>query len=127
MAPQNNEQLTMDGAATLLSDGTAPTGEERRPPMDRTTPGRAREQAALEQAWLQASVTVQIDLLGHHVELTLRDSDEGRVLDRLAAVLERFPARRQEAVLSHGKRPEPMPYRILDLLRLHPAGLTRPE
>jgi hypothetical protein len=38
-----------------------------------------------------ASVNVHLELAGRQVQLTLRDSDEGRVLARLEAVLERFP------------------------------------
>jgi hypothetical protein len=38
-----------------------------------------------------ASVNVHIELAGRQVQLTLRDSDEGRLLARLAAVLQRFP------------------------------------
>jgi hypothetical protein len=38
-----------------------------------------------------ASVNVHIELAGRQVQLTLRDSDEGRLLARLDAVLQRFP------------------------------------
>ena len=38
-----------------------------------------------------ASVNVHLELNGRQVQLTLRDSDEGRLLQRLAAVLQRFP------------------------------------
>ena len=38
-----------------------------------------------------ASVNVHLELAGRQVQLTLRDSDEGRVLARLDAVLQRFP------------------------------------
>jgi len=38
-----------------------------------------------------ASVNVHVELAGRQVQLTLRDSDEGRLLARLEAVLERFP------------------------------------
>jgi hypothetical protein len=38
-----------------------------------------------------ASVNVHLDLAGRQVQLTLRDSDEGRLLARLDAVLQRFP------------------------------------
>jgi len=38
-----------------------------------------------------ASVNVHLELAGRQVQLTLRDSDEGRVLARLEAVLARFP------------------------------------
>jgi len=38
-----------------------------------------------------ASVNVRLELSGREVQLTLRDSDEGRLLARLDAVLQRFP------------------------------------
>jgi hypothetical protein len=38
-----------------------------------------------------ASVNVHLQLAGRQVQLTLRDSDEGRLLARLDAVLQRFP------------------------------------
>lgn len=38
-----------------------------------------------------ASVNVHLELAGRQVQLTLRDSDEGRLLARLEAVLQRFP------------------------------------
>jgi hypothetical protein len=39
-----------------------------------------------------ASVNVHLELAGRQVQLTLRDTDEGRLLARLDAVLQRFPA-----------------------------------
>jgi len=38
-----------------------------------------------------ASVNIHVELAGRQVQLTLRDSDEGRLLQRLEAVLQRFP------------------------------------
>jgi hypothetical protein len=38
-----------------------------------------------------ASVNVHLELGGRQVQLTLRDTDEGRLLARLEAVLQRFP------------------------------------
>ncbi len=38
-----------------------------------------------------ASVNVHLELAGRQVQLTLRDTDEGRLLARLDAVLQRFP------------------------------------
>jgi len=38
-----------------------------------------------------ASVNVHLEFSGRQVQLTLRDSDEGRLLQRLEAVLQRFP------------------------------------
>jgi hypothetical protein len=39
-----------------------------------------------------ASANAYIELAGHRVQVTLRDSDEGRLLTRLAALLAQFPA-----------------------------------
>jgi hypothetical protein len=63
-----------------------------------------------------ASVNVHLELAGRQVQLTLRDSDEGRVLARLDAILQRFPVAAQPVdetprcpkhgvplVLQHGK------------------------
>jgi hypothetical protein len=36
-------------------------------------------------------VNVHLELAGRQVQLTMRDSDEGRLLARLDAVLQRFP------------------------------------
>ena len=50
--------------------------------------------AAAEKPWLPevpASINVHLELAGRQVQLTLRDSDEGRLLARLDAVLQRFP------------------------------------
>src|SRR5882724_13188801 len=44
-----------------------------------------------------ASVNVHIELAGRQVQLTLRDSDEGRLLQRLEAVLQRFPVAAKSA------------------------------
>src|SRR5205823_12194315 len=43
-----------------------------------------------------ASVNVHLELGGRQVQLTLRDRDEGRLLERLATVLERFSLTRSE-------------------------------
>jgi hypothetical protein len=39
-----------------------------------------------------ASVNVRLQIDGRDCQLTLRDSDEGRLLQRLAAVLAQYPA-----------------------------------
>jgi hypothetical protein len=44
-----------------------------------------------------ASVNVHVELSGRQVQLTLRDSDEGRLLQRLEAVLQRFPVAAKSA------------------------------
>jgi hypothetical protein len=52
-------------------------------------PPPAQPPAPLPEA--PASVNVHLQLAGRQVQLTLRDSDEGRLLARLEAVLQRFP------------------------------------
>jgi hypothetical protein len=47
-------------------------------------------QAPLPEA--PASVNVHLTISGRQVQLTLRDSDEGRLLQRLQAVLQQYPA-----------------------------------
>lgn len=42
-----------------------------------------------------ASVTVRVTISGSECQITLRDSDEGRLLERLEAVLQRFPVEAQ--------------------------------
>ena len=39
----------------------------------------------------RSSVNVHVDIGGRRVQVTLRDHDESRLLERLAVVLERFP------------------------------------
>lgn len=56
-------------------------------PASQPTP--AQPAAPLPEA--PASVNVHLELAGRQVQLTLRDSDEGRLLARLDAVLQRFP------------------------------------
>ncbi|MBM3223565.1 MAG: hypothetical protein FJZ47_07170 [Candidatus Tectomicrobia bacterium] len=61
-------------------DAATPVSQPTQPPAP-TTP--------LPEA--PASVNVHLELAGRQVQLTLRDSDEGRLLARLEAVLQRFP------------------------------------
>jgi len=74
---------TSDGDSTLASSSTpdASTGLPAASPAVPSTP--------LPEA--PASVNVHLELAGRQVQLTLRDSDEGRLLQRLEAVLQRFP------------------------------------
>jgi hypothetical protein len=86
------------------------------------------QQAAREQEGLHASVTVHLELAGHQVKITLRDTDEMRVLARMEALLQQFPRASTFADdTPHGQRPAPMPQRIATLLQGYPAGLTRKE
>jgi len=54
-----------------------------------TPTGALAPSAPLPEA--PASVNVHLELGGRQVQLTLRDADETRLLERLATVLERFP------------------------------------
>jgi hypothetical protein len=92
-----------------------------------TRPTSDMQQAANEQVGFHASVTVHLELAGHQVELTLRDVDENRLLERLEAVLKQFPSAATPAgdIPPQKKLQEPIPYRISNLLRQHPSGLTR--
>jgi hypothetical protein len=62
---------------------TAPHASDQAAPPSSPTP------APLPEA--PASVNVHLDFGGRQVQLTLRDTDEGRLLARLEAVLQRFP------------------------------------
>ncbi len=101
-----------------------------------------QEQASRKQEWLEASATVHLEFAGREVQLTLRDRDEGRLLARLEAMLQLVPGavipgdntptrEGQGAALSpvqpYGKPRAPIGYRIFDILRQHPSGLTRKE
>jgi len=82
LAKQKLAQL--DGA----SNGQAETFSQTEPPTQ-PTPSAAAETAWLPEA--PASVNVHLELAGRQVQLTLRDADEGRLLARLDAILQRFP------------------------------------
>jgi hypothetical protein len=62
---------------------TAPRASDQAVPPSPPTP------APLPEA--PASVNVHVELGGRQVQLTLRDTDEARLLARLEAVLQRFP------------------------------------
>jgi len=73
-------------AKATLADGT--TGQAT--PASQPAPAQPPAPTApLPEA--PASVNVHLALAGRQVQLTLRDSDEGRLLARLEAVLQRFP------------------------------------
>jgi hypothetical protein len=59
------------------------------PAPSQPTPAPAVPSTPLPEA--PASVNVHLELAGRQVQLTLRDSDEGRLLQRLDVVLQRFP------------------------------------
>ncbi len=58
--------------------------------LERLYPAAPAPLAGLPEA--PASVNCYIDLAGRKVQLTLRDTDEHRLLARLAAVLAQYPA-----------------------------------
>jgi hypothetical protein len=55
------------------------------------TPPTAPEAPTTPLPEAPASVNVHLTIAGRQVQLTLRDSDESRLLERLATVLQRFP------------------------------------
>jgi hypothetical protein len=55
-------------------------------------PAPALEPPAAPLPEAPASCNVYVTISGHKVQVTLRDTDEGRLLARLEAVLHRFPA-----------------------------------
>jgi hypothetical protein len=71
-----------------LAAGFARKVQELLPPAQSETPA-----APLPEA--PASVNCHITLEGRQVQLTLRDTDETRLLQRLAAVLKQYPASAQ--------------------------------
>ena len=70
-----------------LNDSQATAPSQPPPAQPHTSP--AVTSTPLPEA--PASVNVRLELGGREVQLTLRDSDEGRLLARLDAVLQRFP------------------------------------
>ncbi len=73
----------------MLEAATASqNGYTKHPPVSAQPQGEAV--AALPEA--PASANVHVTLAGRKVQVTLRDSDEQRLLARLEALLKRFPA-----------------------------------
>ena len=87
LAKQKLAQL--DGA----SNGQAATPSQPAPAQPHAAP--AVPSTPLPEA--PASVNVRVQVSGREVQLTLRDSDEGRLLARLEAILQRFPVAAQPA------------------------------
>ena len=85
LAKQKLAQL--DGASNGQAATPAPPAPPHASPAVPSTP--------LPEA--PASANCYVTLAGRQVQLTLRDSDEGRLLARLAAVLQRFPAEAEPA------------------------------
>jgi len=65
-------------------------------------PAPAPEAPAVPLPEAPASVNVHLTIGGRQVQLTLRDSDEGRLLARLEAVLQRFPLPEQAPAQGEG-------------------------
>ena len=78
----------------MLEAATASqNGYTKHPPVSAQPQGEAV--AALPEA--PASANVHVTLAGRKVQVTLRDSDEQRLLARLEALLKRFPAEDEPA------------------------------
>jgi hypothetical protein len=76
-------------AKAKLKAATAPQNGHTEPqPVSARSPSEAS--TALPEA--PASANVHVTLAGRKVQVTLRDSDEQRLLARLEALLQRFPA-----------------------------------
>jgi hypothetical protein len=88
--------------AHSLADGIARRAAELVPPMPEPLMLPPAPPATLPEA--PASVNCHIVIAGRQVQITLRDSDESRLLTRLEAVLARFPLPPAEALSqSRGK------------------------
>jgi hypothetical protein len=153
MAPWNNEQLTMDGAATLLSDGTAPSGAERRDFMaspdtanlahklDLVTQERDMLRKALDDARTREQAALERDMLQLRVFEQAQKQLEGarerfeQAQKQLEGAREHVEKLAQQRLLETNPSPAERPTgwqhlmreRILALLEGEPAGLTRPE
>jgi hypothetical protein len=85
-------------AKTKLEATTVPqNGHTEHQPVSARPPGEAS--TALPEA--PASANVHVTLAGRTVQVTLRDSDEQRLLARLEALLQRFPVDTSGAGLRH--------------------------
>ena len=72
----------------------ASNGQAATPPSQPEPPAQPQASPAVQSTPLPeapASVNVRVQVSGREVQLTLRDSDEGRLLARLAAILQQFP------------------------------------
>ena len=90
-----NFDHTLTDTRTIWREAVSVVAERAKAKLDAGTNGQPTPvqppapTAPLPEA--PASVNVHLDLAGRQVQLTLRDSDEGRLLARLDAVLQRFP------------------------------------
>ena len=79
-----------------------------------------------------ASVNVRLTIDGRDVQLTLRDSDEGRLLQRLAAVLAQYPqpqptAQPQGQLSPQQHNAAAMHKRVTDFCPVHQVAMQRHE
>jgi hypothetical protein len=82
------------GALQTLEPEAAATPDPAQPTVEACTPAQGTSchpQPVPQLPEAPASVNVRLVLHGRDCQMTLRDSDEGRLLDRLAALLQRFP------------------------------------
>jgi hypothetical protein len=63
----------------------------RQPTLEQSTPEAVHDTIATPLPEAPASVNVHVMLAGRQVQVTLRDSDEQRLLERLERLLQRFP------------------------------------
>jgi len=80
-------------------------------------PPPPRPVAALGEA--PASVNVRVTICGREVQITLRDTDEARLLERLQEVLQRYPLPQPEA--PRGPKPESQGK---DFCQMHQCAMT---
>ena len=78
-------------AARARAQSDAPANGQATAPSQPTLPQASPTVPTTPLPEAPASVNVHLELAGRQVQLTLRDSDEGRLLQRLDAVLQRFP------------------------------------
>jgi len=78
-------------AARVRAQLDAPANGQAAPASESTAVQASPATPATPLPEAPASINVHLDLAGRQVQLTLRDSDEGRLLQRLEAVLQRFP------------------------------------
>jgi hypothetical protein len=110
--PTTGQVLSSDAQTTYSVNGTCscPAGEHGKPckhlqawklyqyiagKVETASPlgrGEAPTAPAVPLPEAPASVNVQLTIAGRQVQLTLRDTDEGRLLTRLQAVLAQYPA-----------------------------------
>jgi len=118
-------QLLAQAQAPAVEDLDADNAGDLVDVMPTTQPTASQPQAApLPEA--PASANVRLLIEGRDVQLTLRDSDEARLLERLAAVLQQYPAPAQQAREPKGQQLSPQQHnaaamhkRVTDFCPVH--------